>query len=141
MEDWIYEYGLLDEFAVNAYWTARYAECLDACNRLLDEGKMPAEMRDRVLKNKRFALDKLYQQPIPGAFDFVVWPAGSVSSSVPLAMPAVATAGGISGMVSVITPTGNRDIFLARALTYFRSQDYDNIEWLILDDSPKQSES
>ena len=48
VQDWIYEYGLLDEFAVNAYWTARYAECVDACDRLLSEGKLPTEMRDRV---------------------------------------------------------------------------------------------
>ena len=59
VEDWIYEYGLLDELAVNAYWTARYAECADACNRLLSEGKLPTENRDRVLKNKQFAIDKL----------------------------------------------------------------------------------
>jgi hypothetical protein len=51
VEDWIYDYGLIDEFTVHAYWTARYAECVDACNRLLSEGKLPAGMRDRVLKN------------------------------------------------------------------------------------------
>ena len=39
IQDWIYEYGLLDELAVNAYWTGRYAECVDACDRLLSEGK------------------------------------------------------------------------------------------------------
>ena len=37
VEDWIYEYGLLDELAVNAYWTGKYAECVDACDRLLNE--------------------------------------------------------------------------------------------------------
>ena len=42
-QDWIYEYGLLDEFAINAYWTGRYAECVDACDRLLSEGKLPTE--------------------------------------------------------------------------------------------------
>ena len=26
VEDWIYEYGLLDEFAINAYWTERYKD-------------------------------------------------------------------------------------------------------------------
>ena len=36
---WIYEYGLLDEFAVNAYWAGHYGECLDACERLLSSGK------------------------------------------------------------------------------------------------------
>src|SRR5262249_23759251 len=51
IEDWIYEYGLLDEFAVCAYWTGRYKECADACNRLLTERKVPTEQRDRILKN------------------------------------------------------------------------------------------
>ena len=59
VEDWIYEYGLLDELAVNAYWTERYKECADACDRLLSEGKLPTDKRDRVLKNRQFAIDKL----------------------------------------------------------------------------------
>jgi glycosyltransferase involved in cell wall biosynthesis len=59
VQDWIYEYGLLDEFAVNAYWTGRYAECVNACDRLLCEGKLPADKRERVLKNKSFAVGKL----------------------------------------------------------------------------------
>jgi hypothetical protein len=59
VEDWIYEYGLLDELAVNGYWIGKYAECADACDRLLNEGKLPTEKRDRVLKNKQFAIDKL----------------------------------------------------------------------------------
>ncbi len=59
LENWIYEYGLLDELAVSAYWIGKYAECADACDRLLSEGKLPAEMRERVLKNKQYAIDKL----------------------------------------------------------------------------------
>jgi hypothetical protein len=58
-EDWIYDYGLHDELAVCAYWTARYAECRDNCDRLLSEGKLPAEHRARVLHNKDFAMAKL----------------------------------------------------------------------------------
>ena len=58
VQDWIYEYGLLDELAVNAYWTGRYKECVEACDRLLTEGKLLAEMRDRVQKNKNFAVRK-----------------------------------------------------------------------------------
>ncbi|MER8569637.1 hypothetical protein NKH85_28990 [Mesorhizobium sp. M0924] len=54
-EDWIYDYGLLDELAVNAYWTGRYRECANACGRLLAEDKLPANQRDRVLKNKTVA--------------------------------------------------------------------------------------
>ena len=61
IEDWIYDYGLLDELAVNAYWIEKYAECVHACDRLLREGKLPTEKRNRVLSNKRFAMDKLRQ--------------------------------------------------------------------------------
>ena len=65
VEDWIYDYGLLDELAVNAYWTARYAECLSACDQLLSEGKMPTEKLERVQKNKQFAIDKLAELNAP----------------------------------------------------------------------------
>ena len=41
VEDWVYEFGLLDELAVNAYWSARYAESVDACDLLLTQGKLP----------------------------------------------------------------------------------------------------
>ena len=54
-EKWIYDYGLLDELAVNAYWAGRYRECADACDRLLAEDKLPANQRDRVLENKKVA--------------------------------------------------------------------------------------
>jgi hypothetical protein len=35
LEGWIYEYGVLDEYAVNAYWIGKYAECLKACRKIL----------------------------------------------------------------------------------------------------------
>jgi len=59
LENWIYQYGSLDEYAVNAYWIGRYDECLTACNRLLREGRIPPEMRERVEENARFAREKL----------------------------------------------------------------------------------
>jgi len=61
---WIYDYGLLDEFAVNAYLIEHYQECLDACQRLLSEGKIPADMKDRVKKNADFAREKINLQNI-----------------------------------------------------------------------------
>ena len=64
IEDWIYDYGLLDELAVNAYWTERYQDCLDACQRLLREGKMPPDMHDRVKTNAEFAAEKIRLQGI-----------------------------------------------------------------------------
>jgi FkbM family methyltransferase len=59
VENWIYDYGLADEFAVHAYWTERYRDCLSACDRLLAEGRMPADMRPRIEANRRFAVEKL----------------------------------------------------------------------------------
>ena len=64
VQQWIYDYGLLDEFAVHAYWTERYHDCLDACQRLLREGRMPEEMHDRVRKNADFAADKIRLQEL-----------------------------------------------------------------------------
>jgi hypothetical protein len=58
VEDWAYEYGLLDELAIAAYWTERYEESQAACDRLLSEGKLPDNQRDRVLQNKNFAIGK-----------------------------------------------------------------------------------
>ena len=35
LEQWIYDYGVLDEYAVNAYWTGRYQDCIKACRQIL----------------------------------------------------------------------------------------------------------
>ena len=67
VQQWIYDYGLLDEFAVNAYWIGRYDDCLTACERLLREGKIPAEDRERIEQNARFAREKLSSPPEQGA--------------------------------------------------------------------------
>lgn len=40
VEHWIYEYGLQDEFAVNAYWSGHMRECLEACLKMLGTGKL-----------------------------------------------------------------------------------------------------
>jgi hypothetical protein len=58
-EDWIYDYALRDELAVCAYWTSRYAECRDACDRLLGEGKLPAKHHARVSRNNELAAAQL----------------------------------------------------------------------------------
>jgi len=58
-ERWIYDYGLLDEFAVHCYWTERYQDCFDAAMRILREGKIPDAERPRVQQNADFAAAKL----------------------------------------------------------------------------------
>jgi hypothetical protein len=61
LQRWIYEYGMLDEFAVAAYWAGRYRECLDACEELLAAGKIPESERPRVEANAAAAREKLAQ--------------------------------------------------------------------------------
>ena len=59
VETWIYDYGLLDELAINGYWSGHYRESLDACLRMLACPALPEDQRSRVLQNARFACDKL----------------------------------------------------------------------------------
>lgn len=59
VETWIYDYGLLDEFSVNAYWDGHQRDCLDAVLRALAGGKIPPNEQQRFIANARFALDKL----------------------------------------------------------------------------------
>jgi glycosyltransferase involved in cell wall biosynthesis len=59
VEGWIYDYGVLDEFAVNAYWVGHYRDCLDAVLRALARGKVPLAEQQRFVANARFALEKM----------------------------------------------------------------------------------
>jgi glycosyltransferase involved in cell wall biosynthesis len=61
VENWIYETGLLDEYAVNAYWIGRYRECREACLRLLSSGKLSPDDDTRVFNNLREAMNR--EQP------------------------------------------------------------------------------
>jgi len=50
-EPWVYKYGLLDEFAVNAYWINSCHECLEACLTILSLGNIPASEYQRIVRN------------------------------------------------------------------------------------------
>jgi cytochrome P450 len=53
--NWIYDYGVLEELARNAFLAGRPQESLKVCQRLLREGKVPAELRTDVIKIADFA--------------------------------------------------------------------------------------
>jgi len=59
VETWIYNYGLLDEFAIVSFWAGDYQASKEACERLLDEMKMPDYYLDRVKSNLQFAIDRI----------------------------------------------------------------------------------
>lgn len=66
VDESVYEWRALDEYAIAAYYMGEQRESLAACERLLSEGKLPAEHRARVEKNREFALSALAKaEPAP----------------------------------------------------------------------------
>jgi glycosyltransferase involved in cell wall biosynthesis len=59
----VYDYGMLDDFAVAAYWAGEFRDCLDTCEKLLACGKLPSEQRARVKTNANLAKAKLLSSP------------------------------------------------------------------------------
>jgi glycosyltransferase involved in cell wall biosynthesis len=59
VETWIYQWGLLDEFAIDAFWAERYRDSLEACLRLVTDAKFPPEHRERIMANGAYARQKL----------------------------------------------------------------------------------
>ena len=91
VEPWVYDYGLLDELAVNAYLIQRYDESLAACERLLREGKIPTEMRGRIEQNGRYAREKIeaLRAADPKSASLRPAPAASPASAVPRVLLAI----------------------------------------------------
>ena len=58
-ENWIYEYGLLDEIAVLAYWVGHYQEALETTMTLIESPTLPPEYMNRVLHTMDCTLTKL----------------------------------------------------------------------------------
>ena len=59
IQRWIYETGLLDEYAINAFWSGHYRDCLDANLRILSHPNCPDWQRKRFLDNAKFAVSNL----------------------------------------------------------------------------------
>ena len=58
-EVWIYDYAMMDEFAIAAYWAGHYRESYDICQKLLESPKFPKDQLARLHENIRFAKNKL----------------------------------------------------------------------------------
>lgn len=59
VDDSVYEWRALDELSIAAYWVGEYQQSLDASSELLNGGALPADQRERVEQNRRFAASKL----------------------------------------------------------------------------------
>jgi len=66
VEPWIYEWALLDEYAVNAYWIRHYRESLDASLQALSRQTLPGDHRNRIASNARNALEGFLRQSDTG---------------------------------------------------------------------------
>jgi hypothetical protein len=67
LEQWIYDYGVLDEYAVNAYWSGHYEDCMKVSRRILAGSAIPEAQRPRIQANLEFARSKLAETKRVGA--------------------------------------------------------------------------
>ena len=58
VDDSVWHWRALDEQAIAAYWTGRFRESGDCCQRLLEQGLLPEAEVQRVRSNLRFAEEK-----------------------------------------------------------------------------------
>jgi len=55
----IYEWMLLDEFAIAAYWAGHFKESRQASIALLQQGRFPPDQKERMEANLKFATEEL----------------------------------------------------------------------------------
>ena len=58
----VYEWALLDEFSIASYWTGHYRESRMASVQLLKDNKFPADQKDRIEANLKFATDAIINE-------------------------------------------------------------------------------
>ena len=56
---WIYEWGLLFEYSIAAYWTGHHRAALDACDRLLAMSLLPVAYREQTKANRAYCVRAL----------------------------------------------------------------------------------
>lgn len=55
----IYEWAILDEFSIAAYWTEHYQEARHSATQLLQDNKFPQDQKERIEANLKFATDAI----------------------------------------------------------------------------------
>ena len=59
LQNWIYSYGLRDEYAVSAFNTQQYRACFSTCLDILGQANIPPDVRTRIAGLAREALAKM----------------------------------------------------------------------------------
>jgi hypothetical protein len=55
----IYDYKILDELSMDAYYTDNFIESYQLCKQLIDENRVPAHEKNRILTNLKLSKEKL----------------------------------------------------------------------------------
>ncbi len=58
-ESWVYDYGILDEASIVAYYVGEYQKSKELCEKLLSEKKYPQSQEMRIKANLTYAISKL----------------------------------------------------------------------------------
>ena len=58
-ESWVYDYGILDEFSIIAFWSGNYKDSKEACERILSKDNIPEHIRNRVQQNLQYSIDRI----------------------------------------------------------------------------------
>jgi hypothetical protein len=64
VEKWIYDYDMLLELSISAYWIGKYEECQSISKQLLAKPDLPQYVREVVERNLDFAITKLAEQSL-----------------------------------------------------------------------------
>jgi hypothetical protein len=58
----VYDWMILDEFSIAAYWTENFREARAASMKLLQDGKCPPDQKERIEANLKFATEGVVNQ-------------------------------------------------------------------------------
>lgn len=64
VEKWIYDYGILMEFSICAYWIGDYSTALQASIKLLENTTLPQNVRNQVVENLKWTHKKIAEEQV-----------------------------------------------------------------------------
>lgn len=71
VQSWVYDYGMLLELSINAYWIGKYKECEKISKQLLKKD-LPENVHSCVEANLNFAQEKLREKALEKALEDVL---------------------------------------------------------------------
>jgi uncharacterized protein involved in type VI secretion and phage assembly len=61
---WMYEWGLLFEYSIAAYWVGQPGAALHACDRLLQMPRLPEPYRKQTEVNRTYCVAAVRRDPV-----------------------------------------------------------------------------